>query len=618
MHPKTGAAQMVVLHETVQTVVIPQYVVGESSVRRVRPSAVPLQLLAGATDEELLGYGVPEDWLDTIRLATEETVLDLVEELPEEAREAVLTLATGVRPAAAPVVAMALIEDQSSGKIETAAFAHPDAQRRFRSVTDAEELRAALDAPWEKWTVFLHPAQRALVERQYNGPARVTGSAGTGKTIVALHRAVHLAQTNASARVLLTTFSDVLAKALNNKLRVLIGSRPRLGEQIEVLAFEDLARRLYASNLEALQGPAKLAGRERVLTAIRGALALEPECTFSEWFLLSEWNQVVDAAQLRTWDSYRDHSRMGRRSRLREPQRMMVWKVMTRVVDRLKQDRTITAADMYTRLAQHYSTGSAPPYDFAVIDEAQDISMAELRCLGVLGGARPNALFFAGDTAQRIFQQPFSWKSMGVDVRGRSTNLKVNYRTSHQIRLAADRLLAKEVTDGDGTLEDRRGTVSVFNGPAPEIVKLANEEAEQAFVGEWLRARNKEGVRPEEMAIFVRSAAQLLRGEGAAQGSGMNFSRLADEMVITPGVLPVCTMHLAKGLEFRAVAVMACEEDVLPDAERLGAAGDASELEDVYNSERQILYVACTRARDRLLISSAGTLSEFLQDMRGD
>ena len=284
VHPKTGAAQMVVLQETVQTVVIPQYVVADSSVRRARPSSVPLPLLAGATDDELLGYGVPQDWLQTVRLATEDTVLDLVEELPEEAREAVLTLATGVRPAAAPVVAKALAQDQSSGKIETAAFAHPDAQRRFRSVADAEELRTALDAPWEKWTVFLHPAQRALVEREYNGPARVTGSAGTGKTIVALHRAVHLALANPSARVLLTTFSDVLAKALHNKLRVLIANRPRLGEQIEVLPFEGLAKRLYANKLEAQQGPAKLASRETILIAVQTALALEPECPFSDRF----------------------------------------------------------------------------------------------------------------------------------------------------------------------------------------------------------------------------------------------------------------------------------------------------------------------------------------------
>jgi superfamily I DNA/RNA helicase len=573
-------------------------------------------LIAKASDEELLGYGIPEDWLETVRRATEETVLDLVEELPEEAREAVLSLATGVRPAPAPLVPRPLAKAASSAKAEEAAFSHPDAQRRFRTVANVEELQAALDAPWEKWTVFLHPEQRALVGRDFSGPARVTGSAGTGKTIVALHRAVHLAEANPSARVLLTTFSEVLAKALENRLRVLIACRPRLGDQIEVLPFEAVARRLYASNLATLYGPVTIATRDSILGHIRAAVAVEAEVPFPERFILSEWTQVVDAAQLRSWEAYRDHSRAGRRSRLREPQRLLLWGIFSKVIVSLAGSREMTTAEMFTRVAEHYAQGAAPPFDFAVVDEAQDISMAELRCLGALGAGRPNALFFAGDSGQRIFQQPFSWKSVGVDVRGRSSNLKVNYRTSHQIRQAADRLLATEITDGDGTVEDRRGTVSAFNGPTPEIVCLNDEAAEERFVGDWLNARQQEGLQPEEMAIFVRSAAQLDRGEAAARAARVNCSRVEERMSISPGVVPVCTMHLAKGLEFRAVVVMACEEDVLPDPERIGSAGDASELEDVYNSERQILYVAITRARDRLLISSADKPSEFLEDMR--
>ena len=564
-------------------------------------------------------------------------------ELPEEAREAVLSLATGVRPAAAPISKPILPEQESAApgvwpraalwpipiiagligpwqpykRSETvvAAFSHPDAQRRFRTVANLDELQAALDAPWEKWAVFLHPAQRALVERDFSGPARVTGSAGTGKTIVALHRAVYLAQSNGSSRVLLTTFSNVLAKTLHNQLRLLIANRPRLGEQIEVLAFEAVARRLYDSNLIHTYGPAIVATDGTVRELLDAAIAAELPTQFSGRFILSEWKQVVDAAQLRTWESYRDYNRLGRRSRLREPQRRALWNIFMRVLDELEKRSEMTTAQMFTRVTEHYAKGATPPFNFAVVDEAQDVSQAELRCLGALGGGRRNALFFAGDTGQRIFQQLFSWKSAGVEVRGRSTNLKVNYRTSHQIREQADRLLAAEVTDGDGLVEDRRGAVSVFNGPAPEIRQFADQASEEEFVAAWLAARRAEGMRPEEMAIFVRSTQQLDRGEAAARLANIPSRRLAEEMTTEAKVIPVCTMHLAKGLESRAVVIMACEEDVLPDAERLGAAGDASELEEVYNSERQLLYVACTRARDRLLISSASTSSEFLRDM---
>ena len=136
----------------------------------------------------------------------------------------------------------------------------------------------------------------------------------------------------------------------------------------------------------------------------------------------------------------------------------------------------ITHAGLFTALAAAIAKSKNPPFDFAVVDEAQDISISHLRFLAALGGDRPNALFFAGDLGQRIFQQPFSWKSLGVDIRGRSRTLRVNYRTSHQIRMQADRLLGPEVTDVDGNSEDRSDTVSVFNGPPPTIRTLKSEE----------------------------------------------------------------------------------------------------------------------------------------------
>ena len=211
-HPKTGAAQLVEVRETVQEITIPRYV-------EVEQAAAPkLPLFAGVTDDDLLSYGVPAEWLDDVRTASEDTILDLADHLPSEAAEALLDLATGVKPQIAkPVTA------------GSDPFEHPDAQRRFRVMTNVEELERALEYPWEKWTILLHPAQRELVERDYSGPARVSGSAGTGKTIVALHRAVYLARVNPDARVLLTTFSDTLSNALRAKLRRLISSEPRLG-----------------------------------------------------------------------------------------------------------------------------------------------------------------------------------------------------------------------------------------------------------------------------------------------------------------------------------------------------------------------------------------------------
>jgi superfamily I DNA/RNA helicase len=276
----------------------------------------------------------------------------------------------------------------------------------------------------------------------------------------------------------------------------------------------------------------------------------------------------------------------------------------------------MTEAGMFERLANHYRSGAVSPYDFAVVDEAQDISITQLRLLAALGGKRANGLFFAGDSGQRIFQQPFSWKAVGVDLRGRSSTLKVNYRTSHQIRTQADRLLDFEISDVDGNLEDRSGTVSLFDGPFPQIFNAETETLEQTEVANWLGKRIAEGLRPDEIVLFVRSTKELPRAESACTKAGLDFRILDTHAGTTVGSVSVSTMHMAKGLEFRAVAVMACDDEVIPLQERIETATDSSELEDVYNTERQLLYVACTRARDCLYLTSAGSPSEFLQDMQ--
>jgi superfamily I DNA/RNA helicase len=244
-----------------------------------------------------------------------------------------------------------------------------------------------------------------------------------------------------------------------------------------------------------------------------------------------------------------------------------------------------------------------PAFDVAVVDESQDVSIAQLRFLAALGGSRANALFFSGDLGQRIFQQPFSWKALGVDVRGRSKTLRVNYRTSHQIREQADRLLGPEMTDADGNREERRHTVSVFNGPPPEVRTFPSERDESEAVGAWLRSLGNDGIQAHEIGVFVRSPAQVPRATTAVGNAGLSVQVLDDRVEIKRGNVNVATMHLAKGLEFRAVAVMACDDEVLPLQDRIENVGDDGDLQEVYDTERQLLYVACTRARDRLSIS---------------
>lgn len=460
--------------------------------------------------------------------------------------------------------------------------------------------------------VFLHPDQRQWVEQDFNGPARVSGSAGTGKTIVALHRAVHLARQHPEARILLASFTETLANALRGLLRRLVGNEPRIAERIEVEALDGLALRLH----RRLLGPLTLATSTDLAEAFREARFASEPSRLGPRFVRDEWEQVVDAWQVPSLEAYREISRVGRRTRLAASHRDAPWPVFERVRKNLTEQGRKTLSDVFSALTETFESGRArPPYDFAIVDEAQDLSVAQLRFFSALGGDRPNALFFAGDLGQRIFQAPFSWKALGVDVRGRSRVLRVNYRTSHQIRTHADRLLGPEVVDLDGNREDRTDTISVFNGPPPRIVVWPDEAQEIKAVASWLESRLKEGVTADTIGVFVRSDVQLPRAMKAVEKAGLKRGKLGSKATVPPGHVSVGTMHMAKGLEFGTVVVMACDDEVIPLQERIEAIGDEAHLQEVYDTERHLLYVACTRARDNLLVTAVDPGSEFLEDL---
>ncbi|MEQ8921570.1 MAG: 3'-5' exonuclease [Roseovarius confluentis] len=596
-HPTTGAMQLVEVRERVEEVEIFKRRVEPT---RPEPSAQPEpRLFDNLRKFELMAFGVPEEWVNDVRKATEDTLFDIIEHLPSEAQEALLKLAVGEKP-----------QPPEPVPVEADPFAHPDAQRRFRILTNAEELKQALDYPWDKWAVFLHPAQADLVQRSFSGPTRVSGSAGTGKTIVALHRAVHLARTNASSTVLLTTFSKALANSLSRKLATLVAGEPAVVERITVKSISAVGYDAYSERF----GQPQLASPALIRSLVTKAAAEVDGHRFSIHFLMGEWSDVVDAWQLRSWNEYRDVSRLGRKTRIGGKQRETLWAIFESVREGLAARGTVTWSDVFGRLTESMTNDGAPPYDFAVIDEAQDLGVAEARFFAAMAADRADGLFFAGDLGQRIFQQPFSWKALGLDVRGRSHTLRINYRTSHQIRVHADRLLPATVSDVDGNTEGRRGTVSIFDGPPPTVEACTDSDHETQTVGSWIEARLREGCTPSEIGVFVRSEAELKRARAAVKAAGVRAVELSDKVETEDGAVAISTMHFAKGLEFRSVVVMACDDDVIPQLDRIETVADDADLEEVYNTERQLLYVACTRARDDLLVSGIAPVSEFVDD----
>lgn len=568
-HPRTGAAQIVEIRETVQDVVIQRYI--EEAVRKP-------PLFAAQDDDVLLSWGVPPEWLDTVRQATEDTFEDIATHLPDEAAEALLQAAVGEAPT------VRIGDDSGTG------FAHPDAMRRFRVVGNQEELAAALDAPWDQWAVFLHPAQQEFVDRDFNGPARVIGSAGTGKTVVALHRAVRLAKEDADHKVLLATFNAELVEGLAEKIALLTRGQTDLRARITVSTLDAVAQDIVGAAGGDIAGPAE------VEAALEKALE-ETQTKIAATFLADEWAQIVDAWNVRDEAAYLDMPRLGRKVRMAQSRRAEVWGVMSVVREKLAAQGLTTPASLLHNAAVEMSEA---PFTHVVVDEAQDISVPELKLVAAMAGARPNGLFFAGDIGQRIFRAAFPWSAVGVEVRGRSRSLKVNYRTSQQIRAKSDLLLPPRLVEADGNEDRRTGITSVFEGPPPVLKTFTSRAEEISAVSQWLGELTKSGFSHDEMAVLVRSPGEV------------------SELQSLRDALPqahVLSMHDAKGREYRAVAVIACDADLLPLESRLMAANDERDMQEVFDTERHLLYVAATRAREQLWVSGCDPVSEFLQDL---
>jgi len=603
-HPKTGAAQIVEVRERVEEIAIPVYTTPEPEVvaaaEALQGRGLP-RLFLDLSEEELLGVGVPPDWVADVRQSTEDGFFEITDHIPAEAAEALLDyVATGTLRA--PEMAITGANP----------FDHPDAQRRFRVLEDVEELTLALEYPWDQWAIFLHPSQRRVVEQEFNGPARVSGSAGTGKTVVALHRTATILKKNKQAKVLLTTFSSPLGNALEHKLRMLTGSNGSNGSQVTVLPFYGVAYDLFTL---AFGHTPRAASREQVKGALEAAVKELGLTEFTTRFLVSEWNNVVDAWQIVSLDAYRDVPRLGRKNRMGSKQRERVWPVFVRARDLLEVQGVNSWPGIFQKVTEHFAERDHKPFTHIIVDEAQDLGIPELRMLAAIADQKPGALFFAGDLGQRIFKEPFSWNALGIDVRGRSHTLKVNYRTSHQIRQTVDRLLPPLVRDVDGNEEDRRGTVSVFNGPNPVVRVFDNSKQETEGLALWVQEAIEEGIEPDEIGIFVRSIGELSRARAVVKHASHTPLELSDRVEERNGRISIGTMHLAKGLEFKAVAVMACDDDILPLQDRIETVADETELDEVYETERHLFYVACTRARDRLLVSGVEPASEFFADL---
>ncbi|WP_448568974.1 3'-5' exonuclease [Thermus sp.] len=566
VHPRTGVLQIFRVVE--ETKVVP---------REIRP-------LLNYPEDYLLDLGVPPSYIKPLRLVeAEEELEELLTGLPQDVQERLLDLYAGKKVVPPPKVST----------LEDLAW-HPLSRQHLQFIRDLDELRRALAYPWERWMVFLHPAQREAVERGFQGPARVTGPAGTGKTVVALHRAATLAQRYPEAPLLLTSFNRFLVARLRTGLRLLLGEVP---PNLHVENLHSLAVRLYSQHL----GSARIAKEETYLPWLLEAgesTGHEPE------FLRSEF-AFVDSFGLYEWDLYKTFPRSGRGVPLTARERRRLFDVFQKVWERMEAEGLLTFNRLLHRLRAKGEAGELPRFRAAVVDEAQDLGPAELLFLRALVEEGPDDLFFALDPAQRIYRGPLSWQALGLEVRGRSIRLKVNYRTTREIAQAAENLLPPEVE------EEVREVLSLLRGPKPTIRGFGTQESCTADLVAWTRSHLDFGVPPEEVGILTRvwDLAKHLREVLEAQG--IQATLLSDKEEQGEGVR-VGTVHSAKGLEFRAVAVYGANHNLFPLESLLRKAPSERDRETLAEQDRNLLYVAFSRAREQLWVGYWGEPSPFL------
>lgn len=572
------------------------------------------RLFTGRTDDELLLLGVPEPLLAAVRaLRTSDDLLQLAEYLPDEAQNGLFGLHDGLSFEEAlesggrdREQATKTAEQVDTENFE-AAFEQPWSKNRFAIVGSDEDLEAILSASLERWRVFLHPSQRKLVEMNAKGSTRVLGGAGTGKTVVAMHRARHLARAlgDGPGRVLFTTFTRNLASDIEQNLKNLCGSEI---ERIEVM---NLNR--WATSFLKSQGQ-----RFSVVTRdLWDQLGVDGEHGFPTAFYRDEWTRVVQANDVTTEKEYLQVRRVGRGTRLSRKQRMAVWQVMARYRGLLEKRGKVEHADVIRIARELLEEGQRAVHEYrhVVVDETQDLRLADLKLLRAIVPEGPADLFLVGDAHQRIYGHQASLGSAGINIRGRrSRRLRINYRTTEEIRDWAVALLkGVEVDDLDEGQDTLKGYRSIRTGPKPDVQHFEDAQGEADAIVAQLKAWFSDGIAPEEICIAARHNDPIkTRYKAILDHAGIacvQLSRNAEK--VGPGVR-LATMHRVKGLEFRCMVLASVQKGEIPQRLPRALFADETARRAHEDAEKSLLFVAATRARDALLVTGYGDRCQWL------
>lgn len=596
INPVTGAMQMLTFESVTQQVPeeapSAKAAVADGAVEDSVVTVAPT-LFGEMEDRDLMSLGVPQELLGFVRSIASEDELDAKHaQLPMEAYEGLFLVAAGDTVSQVLNARETRVDKVIDTQDFAAALATPESQSRFVVVSDDESMTAILNAPLAQWRVFLHPTQKKLTVGDRSGPVRVLGGAGTGKTVLAMHRAKWLAEhrTEANQKVLVTTFTKNLATDIEQNLRTLCSSE----------TFAKLEVRNLDAWVNAFMRSRKLEHRivydrkqDAAHQAWQAALAVkDSSLDLPDNFYESELEQVVLAQGITTQDQYRTARRTGRGVILSRAKRDAVWPVFEEYRGQLASRKLKEVDDAYREVAEVLGAEaekSKPLYSAIVADETQDLGPQALRLLRALVPAGPNDLFFVGDGHQRIYSRNKAAMSRcGIDIRGRAKKLYLNYRTTDEIRRQAVALLEGcEIDDLDDGHDETKRYKSLSHGPAPTVLNVEGIEAAAKHAIEFVRQWNTaldDGV-PLSFCVIASSEKSRDAMAGLMQAAGLRCIAITAQSnhADARGVVHLATMHRAKGLEFDCVVALA-------PTSYLGAVQDT-------DTQRKLLYVALTRAK---------------------
>ena len=610
INPESGSLQIIDIEQVTAI---------ESEIARRKTPEIPGRF-DRISDKYLLRLGIPNELLGAIRAVVTDTDIDqIIPQLPEEAADALLMIGAGY----SLEETLAQQDKSKEQKVDIdnidAALQTNDSKRRFRVVEDDAELLEILAAPLEKWRVFLHPSQRRLVERDWKGPVRVLGGAGTGKTVVAMHRAKWLAEnrlTNPSDRILFTTFTRNLAVDIEANLRKICST-----ETMRRIKVENIDA-WVASFLKSEGIVAKIVYDDQVAELWEQAYTCKPETpSLSLPFYKDEWREVIQANQITSLKQYLKISRTGRGTRLNRTDRVAIWQVFEEYRSLLQQKGWKESEDAMRDVCSLLKNkpGETLPFKAVIVDEAQDMSQATFSLIREIVPAKntgnSNDIFIVGDPHQRIYGRKLVLNRCGIDIRGRSHKLRINYRTTDETRKWATNVLAGvTVDDLDGNQDDLKGYRSLLHGDEPIIRSFSSFNEEVEFIKTYLQQLENEENPLSNSCIVVRTnhlVNQYISALNQLDIKTQQIKRSQPDNLSQPGVR-VATMHRVKGLQFEYVILAGMNEDVLPLKLALTNASDTAAYNTLVNSERSLIHVAATRAKRCVVVSYYGKPSSLI------